>query len=114
MLQAISNGKVTSAPDKYTYESAMEETIGNFFSEAGVLNLYGTGTDGSVTDGGEKVFDENGNVILNPLSCYNDTAGGMPSHATATVRNITSVHPAPPKSLVLTPHSAMSRKKVTS
>lgn len=73
MLQAISNGKVTSAPDKYTYASAMEETIGNFFSEAGVLNLYGTGTDGSVTDGGEKVFDENGKVILNPLSCYNDT-----------------------------------------
>ncbi len=73
MLQAISNGKVTSAPDKYTYAEAMKETIGNFFSEAGVLNLYGTGENGSVTSGGEKVFDENGKVILDPLSAYSDT-----------------------------------------
>lgn len=73
MLQAISNGKVTSAPDKYTYAEAMKETIGNFFSEAGVLNLYGTGENGDITGGADKVFDENGKVILNPLSCYDDT-----------------------------------------
>ncbi len=74
MLQAITNGKVTSAPDKYTYETAMEETIGNFFSEAGILNLYGTGENGDVTGGSaKKVFDANGKVVLNKLSCYDDT-----------------------------------------
>lgn len=73
MLQAISNGKVTSSPDKYTYESAMKETIGNFFSDAGVLNLYGTIVNGDPTTGADKVFDSNGKVILNKLSCYDDT-----------------------------------------
>ncbi len=70
MLKAITNGKVSSNPDMYTRESAMKETIGNFFSEAGVLNLYGTG---EISGTGEKVFDANGNVILNPLDSYSDT-----------------------------------------
>ena len=73
MLQAISNGKVTSSPDKYTYATAMKETIGNFFSEAGVLNLYGTDEDGALSPSGANVFDENGKIHINPLSCYNDT-----------------------------------------
>ncbi|MCM1355804.1 MAG: SusC/RagA family TonB-linked outer membrane protein [Staphylococcus sp.] len=74
MLQAITNGKVSSNPTAYTRESAMKETIDNFFSEAGVLNLYGThDEDGNYTSSGADVFDANGRVILNPLAAYNDT-----------------------------------------
>lgn len=73
MLQAFTNGKVSSG--SYTYQEALAETINNFFSEVGVLNLYGK-AGASPEDGsgsGEKVFDSNGKVILNPLSDYNDT-----------------------------------------
>ena len=73
MLQGIVNGKVSTGA--YTYEEAFKETVNNFFSEAGVLNLYGTAgkspADGSGS--GAAVFDANGKVILNPVSDYNDT-----------------------------------------
>ncbi|MDE6644152.1 MAG: SusC/RagA family TonB-linked outer membrane protein [Muribaculaceae bacterium] len=73
MLQGIVNGKVST--DKYTYEKAFEETVNNFFSEAGVLNLYGAAgkspEDGSGS--GAAVFDQYGKVVLNPLAAYNDT-----------------------------------------
>ncbi|MCM1138555.1 MAG: SusC/RagA family TonB-linked outer membrane protein [Muribaculum sp.] len=87
MLQGIANGKVTSNPD-YTYAQAMKETIGNFFSEAGVLNLYDVyevNADGTpvldpeghvirnITGLGDQVFDQNGHIIAKRMSQYDDT-----------------------------------------
>ena len=73
MLQGITNGKVSSG--NYSYDEALSETINNFFTEAGVLNLYGAAgkspEDGSGS--GAAVFDATGRVILNPLAAYNDT-----------------------------------------
>ncbi len=73
MLQAIANGQYVnnlngSAP--ITRDQALKNAIETFFSDAGVLNLYGTG---EISGSGEKVFDANGKVMLEKLSCYDDT-----------------------------------------
>lgn len=69
MLQGLVNGKVSNG---YEYADAFTETVNNFFSDAGVLNLYGNApADGSGS--GASVFDANGRITANPLSDYNDT-----------------------------------------
>lgn len=74
MLQGLTNGKVTSGNGTYTYDTARAETIKNYFSEAGVLNLYGTDAQaGALSSSGVGVFDAQGKVIVNQLDAYNDT-----------------------------------------
>lgn len=73
MLQALANGQYTNqlaGENPISREQALKDAIVTFFSDAGVLNLYGTG---DISGTGEKVFDDAGRVMLNPLSAYDDT-----------------------------------------
>lgn len=73
MLQAIANGQYTNnlnGEHPITRDQALKNAIGTYFSDAGVLNLYGTG---DISGSGEKVFDANGHVTLNQLGVYDDT-----------------------------------------
>lgn len=81
MLQAIANGKYSAAAGgkaPLTREEAMKEAVNNYFSEAGVMNLYDTfekidekpyhKIDGS----GKDVFDDNGRVVATMMPGYDD------------------------------------------
>lgn len=90
MLQAIANGKYSAAAGgdaPLSREEAWQEAVNNYFSDAGVLNLYQgmengkllydtkTGAPiwgGNISGSGANVFDENGKVIVPMLPGYND------------------------------------------
>lgn len=76
MLVALSNGAYSSAKDgasPMTREQAFQEVRENFFSQAGVMNLYaGADGKGNIDAGGEKVFDNNGKVIAQMMPGYDD------------------------------------------
>ncbi|MDE6479412.1 MAG: SusC/RagA family TonB-linked outer membrane protein [Muribaculaceae bacterium] len=76
MLVALANGTYTAAlkgANAMTREQAFKEVRENFFSQAGVMNLYaGADGKGNIDAGGEKVFDDNGKVIAQMMPGYTD------------------------------------------
>lgn len=72
MLQALANGSYSAAfggSAPLTRDEAWTKSVNNFFSDAGVLNLYGTG---EISGSGEKVFDKNGKIIKTMQAGYTD------------------------------------------
>ena len=67
MLMALTNNLLASPNNTLSYQEAMQEIIPNYFTQAGVLNLYQGATDAFAATA-EKVFDSNGKVIgeINP------------------------------------------------
>lgn len=78
MLHAIANGNYSAAAGgsaPLTRKQAWDNAIENFFSTAGVLNLYNVkDEDGEIqiSGGGKGVFDENGHVIAQMMPGYTD------------------------------------------
>lgn len=72
MLKAIANGNYSAAAGgsaPLTRQEAWDNAVNNFFSDAGVLNLYGTG---NISGSGADVFDSNGKVIKTMQPGYTD------------------------------------------
>ncbi len=76
MLVAFTNGTYTAAADgssPLTREEAFKDVKSNFFSLAGVMNLYaGPNGVGNVDAGGDNVFNDNGQVIAQMMPGYTD------------------------------------------
>lgn len=76
MLVAFTNGTYTAAlngSSPLTREEAFKDVRSNFFSLAGVMNLYaGANGEGNVDAGGDKVFNDNGQVIAQMMPGYTD------------------------------------------
>ncbi|MDE5713986.1 MAG: SusC/RagA family TonB-linked outer membrane protein [Muribaculaceae bacterium] len=64
-LLSMTNGQYSLNSNELSYNDVRKAQIENFFGNAKVWNVYGDNAS-------DKIFNEQGQVVLNPLSQYND------------------------------------------
>ena len=76
MLQAIANGNysaVAGTKKAISREKAFENAVKDYFSTAGVLNLYRNKDGvGDINGKGTEVFDDNGHIVAQMMDGYDD------------------------------------------